>query len=232
MAYAILTQFLSHLRGQSFSRCGSVWTGPLAPNSVCRHDTIWDTYGPTNSQAAPRLIHRASRAGVRVVRLSWGGKRTVSPRRGRDRLVVHSGHSTLATPASRMAVGNSARRPINAHLFAGVALMVAPTGSRAGARSIRCLGLVGFDGVFDEGSRGGSGGAGGSRTLLVAAREAASCPRVEVPSNACNCWWLCALPSSTLRSPVRASISKRTRWPTASAWSCRASTVKRGSPSV
>ncbi len=146
MAYTILTQFLSHLRGQSFSRCGSVWTGPLAHNSVCRHDTIWDTYGPTNSQAAPRLIHRASRAGVRVLRLSWGGKRTVSPRRGRDRMVVHSGHSTLATPASRMAVGNSARRPINAHLFAGVALMFAPTAPepvRSGAwvslASMACL---------------------------------------------------------------------------------------------
>src|SRR5262245_21440224 len=111
---------------------------------TCRGDSraAGGTYGPASSQVVPRLTHRASRGGVLVFRLSCGGKRTVSPRRGSDRLVVHSGHSTLATPASRMAAGTRAIRPRNGHLSAGVTLIPAPTGSRAGARSIRCLGVV------------------------------------------------------------------------------------------
>ena len=160
-----------------------VWGNAMGYQSVCKHDTICGTYGPTNSQVVPRLTHRASRGGVLVLRLSWGGKRTVSPRRGSDRMVVHSGHSTLVTPASRIAAGTSAIMPRNTHLLTGVALMPAPTGSRAGARSIRRLGVV--CGVVAEDACGGMA-AGGSSALLVAAPAAVRWPRAVVPSNCCN----------------------------------------------
>jgi hypothetical protein len=156
-------------------------------DSVCRHDKICSTYGPTSSQAVPRLTQRISRGGVLVLRLSWGGNRTVSPRRGSERIVAHSGHSTLATPASRMAAGTSVMVPRKAHLVDGAGQTPSPTGSRAGARAIRCLWRGDCDGGRAEDARGGRGGTGSSSARRVEGCGDVSGPRAEVPSNACNC---------------------------------------------
>src|SRR5262249_21299878 len=181
-------------------------------------------YPPITSHCVSCRAHRRSVCGVRVLRWACDGNRRTPLRRTNERLAAQSGHSTPVIPLVRNRCGAISTTPAKGHFFVGTAGTCSPTGSRRAARAIRAL-VRGLD--------------VGSGTACFSKAPGAS-PRVRVSlpgsgagwaSNCCSSCALWALARSTLCSPVRASISIRTRWSGCKACRVSASSVKVVAPS-